>query len=85
MSDRASTAPCLAPALGRHVGEGAHDLALFQESNFPGGVYFVVGPENLYVLLTELKGNCWMVKVDRCSIPITTDFRGLPLNHSIWK
>ena len=37
----------------------------FLESNFLGGVYFAVVPENLYVLLTAVKGNCWMVKVDR--------------------
>jgi len=37
----------------------------FLESNFFGGVYFAAGPEKLYVLLTEVTGNAWMVKVDR--------------------
>ena len=40
-------------------------LHRFLESSFVGGVYFAVAPENLYVLLTEVKGNAWMVKVDR--------------------
>jgi serine/threonine protein kinase/Tol biopolymer transport system component len=40
-------------------------LHRFLESNFLGGVYFAVALENLYVLLTEVKGNAWMVKVDR--------------------
>jgi hypothetical protein len=40
-------------------------LHRFLESNFLGGVYFAVGPEDLYILLSELKGNAWMVKLDR--------------------
>jgi hypothetical protein len=37
----------------------------FLESNFLGGVYFAVGPEEIYIMLSELKGNAWMVRVDR--------------------
>ncbi len=37
----------------------------FLESSFLGGMYFAVTGENLYVLLAEMKGNTWMVKMDR--------------------
>ncbi len=37
----------------------------FFEGNFYSGPYFAVTPENLFVMLTEVKGNVWMVKVDR--------------------
>ena len=40
-------------------------LHRFLESNLFGGIFFVVTPGNLYLLLTEVKGNVWMVKVDR--------------------
>ncbi len=37
----------------------------FMESVFYGGPYFAVTTGQLYVLLTEVKSNVWMVKVDR--------------------
>ena len=35
------------------------------ESNAYGGPYFAVTPGNLYVLLSQIKGDAWMVKVGR--------------------